>query len=369
MKYIAAFVVLVVLSGFSLPVFAETVVRTGEVVSIADDQRVEGNFYALGSSVSLSGVVAGDVIAAAGTVSINAPVEHDVLALAGTVGINATVTEDVRIVAGDVTISEAVGGSIFVLGGRLTLLSTAVVQGDVLVLAGDVVINGTVHGDLLGVAERVRVDGVVGSVDMETPALVLGDRAEVRGDVKYTSAAELVRAPGAVVSGNVVRNDAGLTGETVSYRNVAMAFLVSLFASLSLYLVARKPLALYARQATHNVAREAFIGFALLVAVPIAIVVLMVSVLGLFLGLIGLTIFLMAIMLALPLMNIIAGTLIGRTFQHTHEVNILLITLGALTVQAMLFVPVIGPILLFVLFLITIGGIATALYRLLKMAS
>lgn len=368
MKCVYSVAILLGLILLSVPVaHAETVVRTGEVISVLGDQRVEGNFYALGSTVSLAGPIAGDVVAGAGTVSINAPVEHDILVLGGTVGVHATVTEDVRIVAGDVTIADHVGGSVFVVGGRVSILSTATIAGDVLVVAGDVVVEGAIKGKLLGVAERVRVDGPVAGVDIETAALTLGARANVTGDVRYTSAAEASRAPAATVSGAVVRNDV-VTDESVSYRGAAMAFLVSLFASLSLYLVARRPLGLYARQATHNIAREAFIGFALVVAVPVAIVVLMVSVLGLFLGLIGLAVFLMTIMLALPLMNVVAGVLIGRTFQNTHEVNILLIALGALTVQAMLFVPVIGPILLFVLFLTTVGGLATALYRLLRLA-
>jgi cytoskeletal protein CcmA (bactofilin family) len=358
--------VLVLLSGGVVE--AATVVRTGETVSVTSEQRVEGNFYALGSSLSLSGPVEGDVVAAAGTVSVNAPVAHDVLVLGGTVGVNASVTEDVRIVAGDVTIKESVGGSVFVLGGRLSVLSTATIAGDILVVAGDVLIEGTVNGQVLGVAERIRVDGAVAGIDVDTVALTLGDRAVISGDVLYTSAEEMVRAPGAEVSGTVVRSDAVTESTDLSYRSAALAFLVSLFASLSLYLVARRPLALYARQATDNIAREAFIGFALLVTVPVAVVVLMVSVLGLFLGLIGLAVFLMTVILALPLMNIITGVLIGRTFQNTHEVNILLITLGALTVQVMLFVPIIGPILLFILFLATFGGVATGLYRLLRVA-
>ncbi len=358
--------VLVLLSGSTAE--AATVVRTGETVSVTSEQRVEGNFYALGSSVLLSGPVAGDVVAAAGTVSVNAPVEHDVLVLGGTVGINASVTEDVRIVAGNVTIKESIGGSVFVLGGQVSILSTATIAGDVLVVAGDVLIEGTVTGQVLGVAERIRVDGSVTSIDVDAAELTLGDRAQVAGDVIYTSANDLVRAPGAQVTGQVVRNDVVTESAAVPYRSAAMAFLVSLFASLSLFLVARRPLSLYARQATDNVAREAFIGFGLLVAIPVAVVVLMVSVLGLFLGLIGLAIFLLTVILALPLMNIVAGVLIGRTFQNTHEVNLLLITLGALTVQAMLFVPIIGPVLLFILFLATFGGIATGFYRLLRIA-
>ncbi len=367
MKFLPAVIIVALFSSFVPGARAETVVRTGEVISIANDQRVEGNFYALGSTVSISGTVAGDVVAAAGTVSINAPVEHDVLVLGGTVGVNASVTEDVRIVGGDVTIAEHVAGSVFVVGGRVSILSTATVDGDVLLVSGEAVIEGTVKGDVLGVAERMRVDGSIGALDMKVVGLTLGDRAVVSGDVQYTSQTDIVRAPGAQVTGTITKNDVVADESTESpYRSAAMAFLVSLFASLSLYLVFKRPLSLYARQATDNIAREGFVGFGILVAIPVAILILMVSVLGLFLGLSLLAIFLMTMVLALPLMNVVLGALIGRTFQNTHEINSLLITLGAVAVQMMLFVPVIGPILLFILFLVTIGGMATGFYTLLK---
>ena len=350
---------------FLLPVtaFASTVVRTGDTVSVLADQRVEGNFYVLANSLSLSGPVAGDVVAGVlGSMNINAPVEHDLLLIGGSVGINASVTEDVRVIAGDVTISESVGGSVLVIGGRVKILSTATIAGDVLVVAGEAVIEGTVKGQLLGTAEGVRIDGAVSSIDMDVVRLTLGDRAVVSGDIVYTSAEELVRAPGAVVEGAITKSDVA-SEPVVSYRDAAMMFLVSLFASLSLFLVGRKLVVRYARVATQNIAKSAFVGFGVLVTVPIAIVILMVSVLGLFLGLIGLALFALMIFLALPLLNIVAGGLIARTFMHTTEVNVLTVTLGALAVQVMLFVPILGAVLLFLLFLTAVGGLGIALYN------
>lgn len=348
---------------------ANTVVRTGELISVTDEQQVDGNFYALGSSLALSGKVNGDIVAAAGTVSINAPVANDVLVLGGTVGINDTVTEDVRIVGGDVTISSDVSGSVFVLGGRLHITSTAHIKGDVLVVTGDAVVEGVIDGKLLGVSERVRVDSQVASINMNAADITLGDRTVVSGDVSYTGNNDLVRAPGATVAGSIVRNSTQAEKDDVSpYRATAMAFLVSLFASLSLYLVFRRQLVSYARHTTQNIAKEGFIGFGALVAVPVAIIVLTVSVLGLFLGLIGLALFLLCILVGIPLMNVVVAALLARTFQDHTNITSLHITVGAAVVQIMTLVPVIGPSLLLVLFFVTVGGLITGLYSLLKSA-
>ncbi len=354
----------------SLPVMASasTIVRTGDTVSVLADQRVEGNFYVLSNSLALSGPVNGDVVAASlGSMDINAPVAHDVLLLGGSIGINASVTEDLRVVGGDVTIADSVGGSVLVIGGKVKILSTATIGGDVLVLAGEAVIEGTVKGQLLGRAEVVRVDGAVTGIDMDVANITLGDRAVIAENVVYTSQNDLVRAPGAVVEGEVTKASAPAE-EGFDYRDSAMMFLVSLFASLSLFLLGRRLVVRYARVATVNVAKSALVGFSVLVTVPIAISILMVSVLGLFLGLIGFALFALIIFLALPLLNIVAGGLIARTFTNTTEVNALYVTLGALVVQAMLFVPVVGAVILILLFLVVIGGLGLSIYNLVRRA-
>ena len=45
---------------------AETVVRTGDSVSVEKDQRIEGDFYTAGSILNISGEINGDLSAVAG---------------------------------------------------------------------------------------------------------------------------------------------------------------------------------------------------------------------------------------------------------------------------------------------------------------
>ena len=48
---------------------ASAVVRSGDSVSVAQNQSVDGNFYGLGSAVALSGVIKGDAAVIGGTPS------------------------------------------------------------------------------------------------------------------------------------------------------------------------------------------------------------------------------------------------------------------------------------------------------------
>jgi len=62
MKQIIIFLfVLLITSTFgSFPAMASTTVRTGQSVSISEQQVVGGDFYALGNSVTMSGKIEGD---------------------------------------------------------------------------------------------------------------------------------------------------------------------------------------------------------------------------------------------------------------------------------------------------------------------
>jgi cytoskeletal protein CcmA (bactofilin family) len=212
-------------------VSAETIVRTGDSVSLAQNQTVEGDFYGLGSTVALSGTVTGDALIMGGTVTVNGSVAQDLFAVGGTVNVSAPISDDVRIISGDVTISEPIAGSVVVVGGRLNILSSATIGGDVLFYGGDATIEAEVGGKVLGNAERIRIDGVVkGGVDVTSPFLTLGERADITGDVRYVSQAELTRAAGAVVTGSVSKNDIPQASGSVAtdLRAAAIMFLISL---------------------------------------------------------------------------------------------------------------------------------------------
>jgi cytoskeletal protein CcmA (bactofilin family) len=342
-------------------------VRTGDAVTISENQTVEGNFYALGGTVALSGTILGDAVLIGGNVTINGSVADDLFVLGGTVSQQASITEDVRIVAGDVTISEPIAGSLVVVAGRLTLLSTGSVGGDVLFYGGEATIDGPVGGQILGNSERIRVNGkIAAGLDVRTHLLTLGEQADIAGDVQYTSVNEIVRAPGAVVTGAVLKNDElQVTGisQMAALRTTAIVFLISLFATLSLYLLFRRQVEELALAATTMMPRNSLIGFATLALAPLSVAILLVSVLGILIGLISLFVVLTMAIVALSLMNIVAGVLVTKLVTKKSDVSVLTILIGAVVLQGFLLVPIIGVLLFAAVFLGTLGAVVVRMYQ------
>ncbi len=362
MKYIIGIGLLVLLPVQLL--LANTVVRSGETVTLAENQSIEGSFYVVGGTVALSGKVAGDTAVIGGNVTIGGEVTEDLAILAGTVNIQSAVKEDVRIVAGQVTITENIEGNLVVIGGKVNISSKATIKGDVLFYGGELIVEGAIDGTLLGSSERIRIDGPVkGGMTVTVQSLTLGDQANVTGDIAYTSETEVVRAPGATVTGALIKNDVTTKTDTrQTARSLAILFLVTLFATLSLYLIFRRHIESFASIVRTSVFIKTAIGFVCVFMAPLLITILLVSILGFLVGLLVLCVFALLLTLSLPLLAVTAGSHVSQLYSKKTTVSIPDLILGAVLVTVCLAVPYIGYAVFAWLYLLTIGTLIHTFY-------
>jgi hypothetical protein len=168
---------------------AAPVIRTGDTISLKEDQSIPGDFYTFGGSVTNAARVGGDTYVIAGTVTQNGDITADLSGLVGQLEVHAPVGDDVRIAGGRVVIASKVAGDVVMVGGELVITSTAEIEGDVLFYGGVLSIEGTVKGSVLARAETIRVDARIGKDISVTAAneLVLGAHADVsRGWLHHT---------------------------------------------------------------------------------------------------------------------------------------------------------------------------------------
>lgn len=345
---------------------AETVLRTGESVSVEDNQVVENDFYAAASTITMSGEVLGDMYAVGGSVTANGSVGADMTLVAGAAQVHASTTDDLRVVAGETVVAEYVGGDLFVIGGLLKVLSSATIEGDVFFYGGEAEINGQVKGSVIGAAEKMRIDTAVGKdVDVTlTDTLTLGDRASIGGDVRYFSPNEITRAQNAVIEGEVVKNTQELTRGNKKAEDVLIPIFVSLFAVLSIYLVFRNELQRLISSIMDSAVKSGLVGLGVLVVGPLVSILLIATVLGMLVGFVGIFLLLSMYVLSMILTGALLGGILSKYITKKEEVGLLWILAGSLGVHLLLSIPVIGPFVVFVLFLLTLGGLSVVIYRL-----
>ncbi len=354
------------------PVFAhaETVLRVGEDIAVDADQTVQGDYYVsvgLLGNTTMSGNIQEDMYALGGSVTANGAVGGDMTIIGGTSQLHATVTDDVRVLGGEVTIGEHVGGDLFVIAGKLTVLSTATIDGDVLFFGGDAEVNGKVSGSVLGTSERMRIDAQVGkNVDVKTVSLTLGEKAAVAGNVTYESPTSVARAQNATIEGEVIHKESpqDQTAQD-SVKGLLVPIFISLFASLTLFLLFKREIQEIVQHAYTHPLRSMVSGTAVLLLFPLVSVILIATILGMVIGIAGLfaSVFLFALGYALA--PIVMGALLSRLFSKRIKVSFLWIIIGAALLHALLLIPFLGISVFVLILLFSMGGVWQFFYKLL----
>jgi cytoskeletal protein CcmA (bactofilin family) len=358
-----SFVVSVLLVSSVTLAEASSVVRSGEVVSLAEDQTVEGDFYGAAGTINLSGNVTEDVVLFGGQITVNGKVEANAFLVGGSVDVHGEIGDDLRIISGEVKIAEPVAGDLVVVGGSVTILSTASIAGDVLVYAGEVTIEGPVGGDVLGAVDQLRIDSAVaGKVDVRATNLTLGSEANIQGSVVYVSANLATQAQESTVVGEMVRNDPIITKEESFTWSWIVPSLMLLFSSLIWYLLSRKTLNIVTERSVKDIPKHFLVGFVTLFTVPIACAILFVSMIGTFVALPLLFGYLLFVSLAVIGLIPVLGRYMMMAFSNSQSrVTPMSLIIGASGFGLLSMLPIVGEIVIIMLVVVIIGTVIDAL--------
>ncbi len=347
-------------------VVAAAEVRVGEQPSLPTSERVSDDLYIAGGNVSSAGPITGDLVALGGNVLVNSAVTQDVTALGGSVSILGTVGDDVRAGGGNITINGRVSGDV-VMGGGQIQISGAGIGGDVLAGGGSIRIEAPVAGDLkLGGGEIYINAPVRGNIEFWGEKLMLGSAAVIQGNLTYTSPNEATLEEGATVRGetNYTKKETSARGAAkagmVTFLTLAflMKALMTLASAFVVGLIFKKYSTALVKGAMAQPLVELGRGFAALVITPVASIVLLVTVLGVPLGILGLIAFAGLIVFACIVAPILLGSVIHKWAMKPadYEVTWLTILIGVVVWVILGLIPVLGWLAKFIVLLVALGA-------------
>lgn len=278
------------------------------------------NVYLAGGQVRPAAPVEGDLMAMGGKVVVDQDVRGDATLGGGSIEVRAPIGDDLRAVGGDVGISSTVGGELFATGGNVTLSRTAQVGGGAQCFGGTVTLDGKIDGPLEVEAQKIVLNGTVtGDADLRAQDIELGPDARIGGTLRYAAAGDMHRAPGALVTGTVTREDS-LMGRRDGSRNRYwhrqltvnrppwVASVLPFFGLLAFSAVLMLVFPTFATRAADAVGASPWlalaVGFGALAGVPAFAGLLFISLLGIPLGIVVL-----ALYPALLLLGYVVGVL------------------------------------------------------------
>ncbi len=271
----------------------------------APARRVGSDTLVFGGSVRIDQPVPGDLIAAGGNVDVDAPVAGDAMLAGGNLRITAKVEHSVYAGGGRLTLDAPIGRNLRVGGGQVELGPMATVAGNVTIGAGQLSLRGAVKGAVAASGGRVLIDGPVeGDVVANAGRLTLGPNARLAGALRYRSGDELVRDPAAQVAGTIEQLPLSGRSAAPGWRERAHRAGPSWWWTLGLMAIAAVLVAALpvTSRRVADVLRERWAwsllwGFVALVCIPIAALILMITIVGIPLAMLTVLLYLALLLL------------------------------------------------------------------------
>ena len=262
-------------------------------VTVAADETINDTLFAIGESVTVDGTINGDLLAFGGRVTIRGNVTGNLITGAQNVTIEGTVGGSVLGGAEELTLENArVGRDLYGFGNQVEIASTTNVSGNAITAGERVDVDGRVGIDLRSFGSALTLRGAVeDDFDAYGREIRLESTARVAGNVTghVDSAGDLSVADGATVGGTVNEQINELEERRNRYVNpghyfnqiirLAGAFLTGLVL-LWLFPVLRD----VALPDVVAVLRSAGIGLAAAVTLPVAALIVCITVVGIPLG-------------------------------------------------------------------------------------
>ncbi len=272
-----------------IAIFASSSVGTAAQPSSAP--RAD-NYYAAGQTVAIITPMPADVIVAGRHVRIESRVAGDILAAAWRAELTAPADDDVRIAASEVSVTAPVAGDVTVAGGEVTFGPAARVGGRGWITGGHIRLDGTFDRALQVAGGTVQIGGEIREpIRVVAEQLELLPGARLLAGLDYRSPREATIDAGATITGPVsfVRIEESEAREAHQLSaGSTLLFVVHLLAvgvALLLAFGPRFESSVVERLRAHP---WASLGRGLLVvlAAPIAALLLMITILGLPLGIV-----------------------------------------------------------------------------------
>lgn len=284
--------------------------RTYSGDSVLIETPVDDDIFAAGSAVTINAPV-NSVTAIGGTLNINAPVKGDVFVAGGQIHVNSDVGGKLVVAGGNVFLDGDVGTNLVAAGGQINILPGKTIHRDALIAGENVANAGRVNGTLTVSSNQFSNTGSAGNVTYQK----LEDHNEAKDEGRDAfNFFGLLTMLGYFILGLVL-----------------LRYLPGIFAAVD-------------REVRDSPVLKTLLGFVLIIASFIAILLVAITVVGLPIALISTLFYAAALMLTGVFVSYSFGKWIGERLKLKHG-DLVLFTLGFVVLNILFMLPFVGGLI------------------------
>jgi cytoskeletal protein CcmA (bactofilin family) len=339
--------------------------RKGDNVIVARDETIKGDTYITGTRVRIDGTVDGDLVVFCQSLDVSGHVTGDVIAFSQSSRIKGQVDGNLRGFNNNTTITGTVGKNAMLFNETVTVDTNATIGGSLTSFGESLSVDGNVGRDLLLFFAHANLSGKLGGgVRAKGDSLVINSTAVIDGPVKFEGNKPAEVSPGAKLASAVEFKQ---MEHKHDYRQghyyVWQVIWAAAFILFGLVLFALMPkFSQDAVGAAEHYGAAAGLGVLVLFGVPIAACIACITVVGLFVGMSTLSLWIASLFFA----QVIVGAVIGQWLMgRTNELWPLIgrMTVGLVLLRLCTTIPHIGGWVKLAAILWGVGALSLALYR------
>ncbi|HEB12776.1 MAG TPA: hypothetical protein ENI11_03765 [Actinobacteria bacterium] len=331
-------------------------------------RNIHDDVYIAAGDITIDGDIDGNLVVVGGNVVANGDINGDLFVVGGNVAVNGNVNHTAWVTGWLITLNGDIERDLFFGGGTVSLTKKSVVSGDVVAAGGNFISRARIQDDLIGAFGNATIDGPVGGdVKIAVDKLTVAKQGNIGGDLNYTSSKKAKISPRANIAGETTRrrppkSSSGLTGANRTLLRVLL-WLWSLASMLVIGIVLSWLFPGSLRSVEATLAERTWpslgIGFAALFLTPIAVLIVMFTIIGVPLALIVLILYVIAIYIS----QIYAATAVGSMIVGKDRWVGLSAILGIILLSIVKVIPWIGGLIGFLAVLFGLGAMILSAWR------
>ena len=361
--------VAVVALGIGLAPACATEFRSGNTVVVAGGTTLDDELYAMGQNVTIFGDVTGDLLAFAGQISTRGKIGQSASLAGGNVDVGGPIGSNLRATGGEVTLSGTIADNASVFGGTVVFGKTSSVGRDLQAAANELRIEGSVGRNVLASGGEVTLNGKIGgNVTVNAGQLTIGPDAVIRGNLTYTAPQKANIAQGARILGEKTYQPTREKRPAWIWKSALWVWSFLALFQVGAIMIAVAPVT--TRGAADKVTGASWLsllaGFILLTVVPMVILFLLVTLIGIPLGLILLAMYVLMIYFSRAFAGLAIGRWLFARFGRPEMSLYVDLLVGLLILWLLMTIPFVGGLIHVVAILLGLGALAVQRYSLMR---
>ncbi len=347
--------------------------RHNDIVTVRSNETIDDTLLAAGNIVRVDGVVNGDLLAFGGTVEISGTVKGDLVSFAKRIVISGTVEGNIFDCSNSLDLDGQLGHSIYGLMQSLRVNDRGRIGEGMVVGAGDISLEGEVNRSATVYAGNADVSGSVGrELTMAGDNLTVTNTARIGGNLsaRVRDLKKVHIADGATITGTrlieVRERENHFTRPKFYFFQAVWLAATMLVGWLVLLLFPG-----FFQASAHAVAsgwRSLGLGVAVLAGVPVAMICLAITLVGIPASILLLMVYLAAIYLAKIWVGAFLGQVLLKPTGAAKSDWLLGLLVGLLILTVVRFIPYLGSLVHFGVVCLGLGAFAWQLHRVLRPA-